>query len=210
MRKVAAWECRLERWWGEAKIDLMCQAATFLNAKTVRMQELEKEIQDLTREREGLSQELQGYVGEEGTLQVIDSLLSAAAIYLETQDEAATAASLEAIQQAVNLEEVSEGFRGLYQALLAAIGPNLSVSYFTEGNESFRTEDFTAAIESFSKAVYYDATNAEAWYYLARSYQRTEDYENAIASYDKVIELFPGTQRARQSQTERDRLDVGN
>ena len=25
MRKVAAWECRLERWWGEAKIDLMCQ-----------------------------------------------------------------------------------------------------------------------------------------------------------------------------------------
>ncbi len=180
------------------------------DAKTVRMQELEKEIQDLTREREGLSQELQGYVGEEGTLQVIDSLLSAAAIYLETQDEAATAASLEAIQQAVNLEEVSEGFRGLYQALLAAIGPNLSVSYFTEGNESFRTEDFTAAIESFSKAVYYDATNAEAWYYLARSYQRNEDYENAIASYDKVIELFPGTQRARQSQTERDRLDVGN
>ena len=180
------------------------------DAKTVRIQELEKEIQDLARERDDLAQELQGVVGEDGTLQVIDNLLSAAATYLGTRDEAATAASLETILQTVNLEETSAGFQGLYQALLAAIGPNLSVSYFTEGNEAFRTENFTAAIESFSKAVYYDATNAEAWYYLARSYQRNEDYENAIASYDKVIELFPGTQRARQSQTERDRLDVGN
>ena len=43
-----------------------------------RVQELEKEVTKLQTEVDGLNQELEGYVGTEGTLQTIESLLKAA------------------------------------------------------------------------------------------------------------------------------------
>ena len=46
-------------------------------------------------ENDTLNQELQGYVGTDGTLQTIDSLLAAATTYLETQDITQTAANPE-------------------------------------------------------------------------------------------------------------------
>lgn len=57
-----------------------------LDTKTSRIQELETQMEALQTENDTLNQELQGYVGADGTLQTIDSLLAAATTYLETQD----------------------------------------------------------------------------------------------------------------------------
>ena len=66
--------------------------------------------------------------------------------------------------------------------------------------ESYRQENFAEAAEGFGKAVYYDATLADAWYYLGQAYRRNGDTENALAAYRKVVELFPDTSRARSAQ----------
>ena len=176
------------------------------DAKTVRIQELEMENGDLSEEIERLNQELEGIVGTDGTLQTIDSLLEAASEYLENQDLEATAADLEAIAQSVNLEDTSEGFQKLYHMLLQSIGPELSKNYYQEGYNAYRTGDFATAIEYLSKAVYYDETDVNALFQLARAYHRNNDAENAVATYDKVIELFPGTESARSAQGYRDEL----
>lgn len=176
------------------------------DARAVRIQELEAEVKKLTQQNEGLNQELENIVGADGTLHTIDELLLAASSYLENADVQATADSLEAIAQSVNIEETSAGFQSLYHMLLAAIGPELSQNYYAEGSDAFTKGDFEAAIESLSKAVYYDEANLDALFQLARAYHRNEDTENAIATYDKVIELFPGTTSARSAQRYRDEL----
>lgn len=179
-----------------------------MDAKTSRIQELESQIDNLQADNEKLTQELEGYVGADGTLQTIDNLLIAATAYLETQDVEQTATNLESIAQSVNIEETSEAFRNLYQTLLATIGPDLSKTYYDEAYRAYQSEDFATAIENFQKASYYDATNVDALYYVAQSYRRNGDSANAITTYGKVIELFPDTERARKSQQYIDDLSV--
>lgn len=171
-----------------------------LDTKTVRIQELEAEIAHLEQNIEELNRELEGIVGADGTLQTIDGLLVAAAAYLEEQNAEATAASLEAIAQSVDLEETSEGFQSLYHMLLAAIGPELSQTYYNQGYEYYRQEDYTTAIQFFTKAVYYDETNMDAWLQLGQAYDRNNNVTEALETYDKVIELFPNTTNARRAQ----------
>lgn len=170
------------------------------DVKTARIQELETETEKLNAEITKLQQEVEGFIGADGTLQAFDSLLTAASVYLENQDIQATAADLESIAQSVNIDETSESFRRLYQTLLSTIGPELAQTYYTEAQQAYTQEDFAAAIEGFNKAVYYDSSSEDALYYLGQAYRRSGDNENAIATYNKVIELFPDSSRARNAQ----------
>lgn len=171
-----------------------------LDAKTSRVQELEIEVKNLQTEIAELNQELEGYVGDDGTLQTIDNLLAAATAYLETMDVQQTAANLESIAANVTIEETSEAFQKLYNTLLTTIGPQLSLTYYEEGYTAYRSEDYKLAIENLSRAVYYDATNSEALYQLGNAYRKSGDEENALLTYQKIVELFPNTENARKAQ----------
>ena len=177
-----------------------------LDTKTSRIQELETQMEALQTENDTLNQELQGYVGADGTLQTIDSLLTAATTYLETQDITQTAANLETISASVNVDDTSEAFQKLYKTLLGLIGPQLSAQYYETGYNAYRSEDYKAAIENLSKAVIYDETNKDAWLSLGNSYRKSDDAQNAITTYDKIIELFPETETARSAQRYRSQL----
>lgn len=168
--------------------------------KAVRIKELESNTARLENELSELKGQVDSLVGNGGTMDTINHLLTVTSDYLLNQDIYATASELEAISESVNMEEISEGFRTLFGTLKAVIGPELSVKYATEGSEAFRTEDFDAAIDAYTKAVYYDPENADALFYLARSYHRAEKEEEAIAAYQSVIELFPDTERARKAK----------
>ncbi|MCM1568389.1 MAG: tetratricopeptide repeat protein [Roseburia sp.] len=170
-----------------------------LDSKTSQIKDLETQIANLQGQNANLADELNGYEGAGGTLQTIDSLLTAAATYLETEDLQQTAVNLEAIAQSVNVEETSEAFRRLYQTILASIGPQLSETYREEGYTAFRNEDYPQAIESLSRAVYYDAANGEALFDLGNAYRRNQNTQEALATYDKVLELFPDTEWARKA-----------
>ena len=177
-----------------------------LDTKTSRIQELETQMQALQTENDTLNQELQGYVGTDGTLQTIDSLLAAATTYLETQDITQTAANLESISASVDVDSTSEAFQKLYKTLLGLIGPQLSTQYYETGYNAYRSEDYATAIENLSKAVIYDETNKDAWLSLGNSYRKSDDAQNAITTYDKIIELFPDTETARSAQRYRSQL----
>ncbi len=177
-----------------------------LDAKTANIKELETQIADLQTQNASLNHELEGYVGTDGTLSTMDNLLTAAAVYLETEDIQQTALNLESITQNIVIEETSVAFQKLYRTLLDTIGPELSKTYYGEGDKAYDSDDYPAAIQNFQRAVYYDETNADAWYGLAEAYRKSEDNANAIATYDKVMELFPNTEWARRSKRYRDNL----
>lgn len=172
-----------------------------LDAKTSTIAELEIQISELQATITGLQTQLEDYVGEDGTLQTIDNLLTAAKDYMENGDAAAAAAYLESIAAEVTIENTTQAFQDLYHTILAQIGPEMSQNYYATGNEAYRDELYEQAITDLTKAVYYDGQNRDALFTLGNAYRRSDDKENAIAAYQKVIELFPGTESARRSQT---------
>ncbi|MCM1057241.1 MAG: tetratricopeptide repeat protein [Firmicutes bacterium] len=165
------------------------------DARAVRIQELESEAEKLSSRIDELTGEIESFTGAGGTVQTYDSLLTVAADYLTNQDNMATAADLENIAQLIDLGSTSEGFQSLYQTLRGVIGPELAVTYYDEAYEYFRHEEYPAAIESFERAVYYDETHADALYYLARAYHANGNEEEAAETYQKMLELFPDSNR---------------
>ena len=191
--------------------DIIARISGESDAKTVQIQELEAKIASLQGEYDSLQQELDGYTGESGTLQTINSLLRVATTYLDNpEDIMVTAADLETIEKNVVLEDTSQEFQALYQKLLGSIGPQLSETYYTEGQEAYRMGDYAAAIESLERAVYYDAENGDGWFYLGQAYRQNEENDKAVAAFDQVIERFPETDRARRAQREKEAIAAEN
>lgn len=182
------------------------EIANQMDVKTSRIQELEAQITGLEADIDRLNAELNGYVGADGTLQIIDSLLTASSVYLETQDVEQTAASLESIAQTANIEGTSEAFQKLYNTLLSIVGQELATRYYAEGYEAYEDGEYAEAIEKLSKVFYYDNTHVEALYFTAQAYRKSGDIANALATYDRVIELFPDTERAEKSQNYKESL----
>ncbi len=171
-----------------------------LDDKNATIVDMEKQLNSLQSEIDGLNQELEGYIGTDGTLDTMKRLLTVAAEYLETEDNMATAERLDEIAAGIDLEQTSEEFKRLYDALFAVVGPKAAKTYYSEGIAAYNAKNYTQSITRLSSAVYYDATDVESLYFLARSYQHNGDKDKAIDTYNKVIELFPGTRRAQQSQ----------
>lgn len=183
------------------------QLSEQLDAKNANIAELEQQVRNLTSEKEEVQAQLQGVVGENGTLSTMESLLEAARIYIETPDDLQTIAQyLEAVSTDINIEETSEAFQSLYASLIGSIGPNLSAEYYTAGYEAYNGSLYEDAIDALSLAVTYDETNMEAWFTLGNAYRQSGDEQNAIETYDKVIELFPDTERARRANDYKEEL----
>lgn len=171
-----------------------------LDSKTNEIQQLTNQVEVLEKAKAQLEENLDAYEGTEGKLKEMDQLFVAASTYLTTKDVGQTAEKLDQVRENVKMEETSEEFQSLYNALLAIIGPELSKTYHEEGYVSFRNEDFASAVESYKKAVYYDPNNAEALLDLGNAYRRNEEYANASDTYNRVIELFPDTDYARKAK----------
>ena len=172
-----------------------------LDAKTAQIVELEQQIADLNTENASLHEQLDSYVGTDGTLQIFDNLLDAARGYIENPTDLETAEeTLEAIAEGAEITDTSEAFQNLYQALLDAVGPGISAKYYTTGYQFYSNGDYKSAIADLEKAVYYDSANGEALFALGNAYRRNEDEDKAAEAYNQVIEFFPGTEKARRSQ----------
>ena len=172
-----------------------------LDAKTLQVDELTQQINDLTKEKDSLSSSLNEAQGVNVAVEANTDLIEAALMYMnKTADEQTIAEELELIDQDYLDNDATESFKTLYQTILEAVGPVVAKGYYNTGYEAFRTEEYDTAIENLEKAFKYDATNGEALYNLAQSYNRSGDTDKAVETYKKVIELFPNTEKARKSE----------
>ena len=174
------------------------------DAKSATIDELEQQISVLQEEKSTLEQNLDAYMGTDGSLQIYDLLLEAADAYLTNAEDIITVADyLEEInvEREESEEEASDAYEKLYNTLLALIGPTAADSYYDAGYEAYRQENYQDAIPNLERAYQYDATNGEALYYLANAYNSVGRKEEAIEAYRLVIELFPGTVKASKSTT---------
>ena len=164
-------------------------------------EQLKSVSEQLTKEKDSLSSSLNEAQGVNVAVEANTDLIEAALMYMnKTADEQTIAEELELIDQDYLDNDATESFKTLYQTILEAVGPVVAKGYYNTGYEAFRTEEYDTAIENLEKAFKYDATNGEALYNLAQSYNRSGDTDKAVETYKKVIELFPNTEKARKSE----------
>ncbi|MCM1267065.1 MAG: tetratricopeptide repeat protein [Bacteroidales bacterium] len=173
------------------------------DAKTATINELQQQISELQTQNENLQQDVAAYMGQDGTLQSVESLLKAAGAYLTDPEDVVTVMDyLEEIDEAKAEEdsESTEAFDALYNTLLALIGPQIAESYDKDGHDAFWAGNYADAIPNLEKAFLYDATNGQALFDLANSYNRIGEAAKAKELYEQVIELFPNTEKADKSK----------
>ena len=173
------------------------------DAKTATIDELQQQVNELTKKNGDLQQDLEAYLGTDGKLRSVESLLKASDAYLTNPEEVTVVADyLEEIVQddTEGGDGNSESFEDLYNTLLALVGPSVAQAYYDDGYEAYRQENYADAILNLEKAFKYDAANGDALYNLANSYYRTGEEEKAKEAYLQVIELFPNTEKASKSE----------
>lgn len=174
------------------------------DTKTATIDELQQQLGELQTQNEALQQDLTAYMGKDGTLQSVESLMKAAGAYLtDPEDVTVVADYLSEIEEERAEEgehENSEAFESLYNTLLALVGPQVAESYDEDGHAAFWAGNYEGAIPNLEKAFQYDATNGQALFDLANSYYRMGENQKAKEIYQQVIELFPNTEKADKSQ----------
>lgn len=173
------------------------------DAKTATIDELQQQLAELQTQNETLQQDVAAYMGQDGTLQSVESLMKAAGAYLTDAEDVVTVMDyLEDVEKekAEEGNENSEAFDTLYNTLLALIGPQVAQSYDKDGHDAFWAGNYADAIPNLEKAFLYDATNGQALFDLGNSYNRIGEKEKAKEIYRQVIELFPNTEKADKSK----------
>lgn len=181
-----------------------------LDKKTSTIEDMEQQAKLLTDENEKLKQELNDYVGNDGTLEVVDGLLQTVSVYMEEpENTSGIAQSLEKIDMEAAEQVGSENFQNIYQTLLAQVGPSIAESYYETGMDAYQKEMYEDAITNLTKAAQYDQENGDILYNLANAYRQNGNTDEAIETYTAVIEKFEGTERARRSQKYLEELNEG-
>lgn len=173
------------------------------DAKTATIDELNQKVQSLTDENVTLKEELQSYQGTDGALKATDGLMMAVSTYLANPEDTETiAVYMEALEEEEG-EAVTKtaSFDTLEESFLVLVSPQLAEYYYETGYASYRSDDYESAIPSLERAYRYDVTNGDALFYLGNSYRRTGNNDKAKEIYAQVIDDFPGTEKARNSET---------
>lgn len=187
-----------------AKADINKEVTEYgdlLDAKTSKIEELENNEQDLLEKITTVQLALDEYTGTDGAMAAYEQLIKASSIYFnDTTDAMAVAECLGEIDDEYLSISSSDTFKSLYDSIVLAIGTQASKEYYNSGMTEYNSENYQEAIKYLLLSVKFNAEDGEALLSLGNSYRQNEEKEEAIEIYTKVIELFPGTNRAKKSQ----------
>lgn len=165
-----------------------------ISTKEQSISSLEKQVEDITQEMEETKKASEEI---ETKMTSYEQLLNAYASYTADDMEAAGTA-LENVQA----EDLSGAAKSIYEDINAKVNEKYLATLYQEGNTAYSRGDYATAIEKLGKVVETDETYQDGYavYYLAQSYRRENDMEQAVIYYRKVLEQCPGSERARVAQ----------
>lgn len=192
----------------EAKAEV-AQIGNQIDAKNTTIAELENQLKDLQDSNKTLQDELSGYAGTDGTLKSMEDLINAATLYLSGEDVIKASDALEKVKEEVVLEETSNAFQNLYNALHQALSPQIVERCYEQGYDAYTAKNYEEAANLLGRVIKYDDMNGNAYYYYAQSCRQLERNDEAIMAYKKVLELVPAdTERAKTARNYLNRLEA--
>ena len=173
-----------------------------INLKNTTIDTLNQSKDSVTAQYEALKDQLNAYEGTNGAFEGYKYLMMAVKEYSkgETADKNLIAQYLDKIDANGSDKLRETEFVDVYNILKAYIGESVADTYYENGYEAFRQEDYVTALENFKKAVEYNSENADALYYLALTYLANKDYDNAKYYFNLVINLVPDTELGNKAK----------
>lgn len=163
--------------------------------KDATIQQLEEEKEKLQKENDDLNGRLGVYAGTDGGEGMYDSILKATSLYADGN-------KVEAAKALLNVDEAkleSDTAKSIYKKIKDDTFVSSSKTLYSQGYTKYSKYKYADALPLFQDAFTLDNSNTDALYFLARCYDKQSDKENAVATYKKVIELFPNTSRAKDA-----------
>ncbi len=173
-----------------------------INLKSTTISTLEQQKNSITVQMEGLKDQLDAYEGNNGIMDGYKALLMAVKEYSkgDAADKNLIASYLDKVDQN-NSEKLKDSeFLEVYNILKTSIGESVADTYYENGYNAYRQEDYVTALENFKKAVEYNSENVDALYYLACTYMANKDYDNAKYYFNSVINLSPDSELGNKAK----------
>ena len=177
----------------QAKAEVL-DANNAVASKNQSISSLEAQIEDLTSQITDAKNEEESSAGKVNTY---EQLLQAYVAYTDGDIEKAGTALGN-----VNTDYLSDDSMTVYDTINAQVNAEYISAVYKEATDAYNAQEFTQAIEDYLKVIELDETydNGNALYYLAQSYRRNDDMDNAKTYYQKFADLYPGTERAANAQ----------
>lgn len=163
-----------------------------VDAKSATLDSLKQENESLKKQAEEATKAASDAADKVSSY---EELLKAYASY-SAGDSAAALQELEAINQ----DTLSDDAKTLYSSVFSEVGVTAVNDLYKTGYAAYEKGDYDTAIADLGKCYELDNTQGDALYFLARSYHKSGDTENAKIYYQKVIEEFPNTRKATDAE----------
>lgn len=168
--------------------DAVADYSDQVESKAAALESLQAEMEEVKAESETA---IQAASDAAEKLAAHEELLKAYRSYAEENP----AASLEQLE-AIDRETLTEDGKVMYDSLFKQVGTEAIADLYRTGYAAYQAEDFVTSIQNLGKCYELDNTQRDALYFLARSYHKSGDTENAKIYYQKVVEESPGTRAA--------------
>lgn len=169
------------------------EANDTISTKNQTIKTLESQVEELRAEID----EMAGANSDsQGVISIYEQMFTAYDAFL-AEDYTGAGAALENVDPTVLTGRASE----IYQNISGQINERYIGTLYDQGYAAYQSQNFEDAATALQKVVDMDETYDD-WngvYYLAQTYRRLEQNEQAIVYYQKLIDNKPGTERARLS-----------
>lgn len=177
----------------DAKAEVL-EANNTISSKNQTISALEAQIEDMTTQITDAKSNEEGY---ESRINSYEQLLQAYVAYIEEDIEKAGNALGN-----VNPEYLEEASKAIYDQINTDVNADYVSTLYMAGTEAYAAQEYEEAIANLEKVIEMNETydDGNALYYLAQSYRRNDDLATAKIYYQKVVDLYPGTERAATAQ----------
>lgn len=174
--------------------DEVLKANDSLSSKNQEVKSLESKVKDLESQ---LDEQKNSADSADSRVASFEQLLEA---YIAFEDGDVTTAG-DALAN-VNPDHLDETTKAIYDEINESVNREYLASLYQEAYKNYNNGNYAQAIPDFEKIVQMDESyrDGNAIYYLAQSYRKNNDEENAKTYYQKVVDLYPNTERASTAQ----------
>lgn len=165
---------------------------------------LEKENSTLKADVERLQTQLDGIEIPEYDEAMYDALFDAFRIYMEELAKPEIERDFTQVAQTlIRVKETAlqnQTAKALYDEMVKASFGNTALRLYEEGHAVYTAGNYQEALAKLLEAYQYDDQNENIIYFIARSYHRIGDNENAAKYYKIIIDDFADTSRVNDAR----------
>lgn len=99
----------------------------------------------------------------------------------------------------VNADDLSDNARAIYNQMYGSLHADDVKNLYDAGSAAYDAKNYEEAVTNLAQVVSMDEKydNGYAVYYLARSYEALQQNDQAVVMFQKFLDNFPGTSRAK-------------